>query len=114
MSRLSQLVPSIGHFFTPLPLQESFLLNDKKRSLSGRRQVPPSFNDVRYILNTAQVKAIAPTLKMITFDGDMTLYADGKDFAKDSQLVDLLITLLQHDKYVAIVTAAAYGTDNTG
>ncbi|KAJ3079818.1 hypothetical protein HK102_003493 [Quaeritorhiza haematococci] len=65
-----------------------------------------------YILNYAQVYAIAPTLKLITFDGDMTLYADGADFAKDSQLVDLLIGLLREDLYVAIVTAAGYGNDH--
>lgn len=66
LSRLTQLVPSIGRFFTPLPLRDSFLLNDKKRSISGRQHVAPSFNDIRHILNTAQVMAIAPSLKLIT------------------------------------------------
>lgn len=47
-SRLSQLCPSIGTFFTPLPLRDAFVLNDKKRSISGRKQVPPSFNDIRF------------------------------------------------------------------
>ena len=48
-SRLSQLCPSIGHFFTPLPLYSAFMKNDKKRSISGRKQVSPSFNDIRYL-----------------------------------------------------------------
>lgn len=38
----------------------------------------------------------------------MTLYADGKNFAADSQLVNLLIGLLRKNIYVAIVTAAGY------
>ena len=38
----------------------------------------------------------------------MTLYADGKDFSADSQLVTLLIGLLKKDINVAIVTAAGY------
>lgn len=41
----------------------------------------------------------------------MTLYADGADFAKDSQLVQLIIQLLGHGLYVAIVTAAGYPGD---
>lgn len=47
----------------------------------------------------------------ICSDGDMTLYADGKDFARDSELTYHLLDLLQHGKYVAIVTAAGYGSD---
>ncbi|KAJ3394330.1 IMP 5'-nucleotidase [Lobulomyces angularis] len=112
ISRLTQLVPGVGKFFTGLPLKESFLDCNLKRSIASRTLVPPSFNDVRHILNFAQVKAIAPTLKLITFDGDMTLYADGKDFARDSVLVALMIQLLAFDLYVAIVTAAGYGNDN--
>ncbi|KAJ3046629.1 IMP 5'-nucleotidase [Rhizophlyctis rosea] len=111
LSRLSTLVPSIGRFFTPLPLRESFLRQNSKRSIAARRFVPPSFNDVRHILNEAQVAAIAPSLKLITFDGDCTLYADGTDFAQDSQLVNLLIKLLECGLSVAIVTAAGYPGD---
>ncbi|KAJ3037626.1 IMP 5'-nucleotidase [Rhizophlyctis rosea] len=111
LSRLSTLVPSIGRFFTPLPLKDAFLRQNAKRSIAARRFVPPSFNDVRHILNEAQVAAIAPSLRLITFDGDCTLYADGADFAQDSKLVNLLIKLLQHGLYVAIVTAAGYPGD---
>ncbi|KAI8811289.1 IMP-specific 5-nucleotidase, partial [Cladochytrium replicatum] len=111
MSRLSQLCPTVGNFFTQLPLREAFLVQNAKRSIAGRRQVPPSFNDVRWILNTAQVNAIAPTLQLITFDGDMTLYSDGASFAQDSHLLQVLLSLLRNDVTVAIVTAAGYGTD---
>ncbi|KAI9100580.1 IMP-specific 5-nucleotidase [Phlyctochytrium arcticum] len=111
LSRLSTLVPSIGHFFTPLPIRDGFMRQDTKRSIAARRFVPPSFNDVRAILNDAQLTAIAPQLKLITFDGDMTLYADGADFAADSHLVKLIIQLLRHGLYVALVTAAGYPKD---
>ncbi|KAJ8330454.1 IMP 5'-nucleotidase [Batrachochytrium dendrobatidis] len=111
LSRLSHLVPNIGRFFTPLPLRETFLEQSPLRSIAARHSVPPSFNDIRHILNFAQVKAISSTLKLITFDGDMTLYADGADFARDSQLVQLLVKLLAARITVAIVTAAGYGND---
>ncbi|RKP09918.1 IMP-specific 5'-nucleotidase [Thamnocephalis sphaerospora] len=108
-SRLFRLVPSVGTFFTSLPLREAFLAEDANNSIAARRFVPPSFNDVR-----RHIRAIAPELRLITFDGDMTLYADGQDFAKDSELVGRLVALLQYDLRVAIVTAASYGSDAVG
>ncbi|KAI9207678.1 IMP-specific 5-nucleotidase [Polychytrium aggregatum] len=108
LSRLVQLVPSIGRFYTPLPLKTAFLKVNKARAIAARRNVPPSFNDIRYILNSAQVLAIHPALRLVTFDGDMTLYADGADFERDSQLVGLIIDLLKHGLHVAVVTAAGY------
>ena len=113
LSRLHQLVPSIGLFFTSLPLRDAFIHVDLTRSISSRTVVPPSFNDIRHILNYAQILAIRSTLKLITFDGDQTLYSDGADFSHDSELVDLIISLLSHNVYVAVVTAAGYGHDNT-
>lgn len=110
-ARLKTLCPSIGTFFTPLPLVDAFKELDMERSFAGRRFVPPSFNDIRHLLNRAQIKAVAPNLELITFDGDMTLYADGADFARDSRLVELLGTLLRLGKKVAIVTAAGYPKD---
>ncbi|PVH17254.1 uncharacterized protein CXQ87_000138 [Candidozyma duobushaemuli] len=113
-SRLRQLVPSVGRFFTRLPLKEAFEIEDTKKSISRRRLVSPSFNDVRSILNTAQVLALTSQaeedsrLKLITFDGDVTLYDDGKSLLQSSPLVDCLVELLAHDIYVAVVTAAGY------
>ncbi len=52
------LVPSIGSFFTPLYLEAAFIYQDKHRAISSRRFVAPSFNDVRLILNTAQIMAL--------------------------------------------------------
>ncbi|RQM07128.1 hypothetical protein DH86_00003471 [Scytalidium sp. 3C] len=74
-SKLKLLVPSIGNFFTRLPLEDAFRYQDSKRFISSRRFVPPSFNDVRLILNTAQVMGLLRTgpLELATFDGDVTL-----------------------------------------
>lgn len=111
-SRLRQLVPSVGRFFTKLPLKEAFLIEDEIRLISRRRLVSPSFNDVRNILNTAQAIALTSNslakLKLITFDGDVTLYEDGKSLTPDSPLVECLVQLLAHGLHVAVVTAAGY------
>eukprot|EP00050_Salpingoeca_kvevrii_P011451 m.15460 g.15460 ORF g.15460 m.15460 type:complete len:419 (-) comp3438_c1_seq1:62-1318(-) len=107
-SQLCEMVPSIGRFFTSLPLREAFREFDCDTNLTGRRFVPPSFNDIRHILNLAQVMAIAPTLELITFDGDQTLYEDGGNFASDSPLVGSIISLLRRGVRVALVTAAGY------
>lgn len=111
-SRLRQLVPSVGQFYTRLPLKEAFLIEDQKRLISRRRLVSPSFNDVRNILNTAQVIALTSNsqmgLKLITFDGDVTLYEDGKSLTPESPIVECLVQLLAHDLFVAVVTAAGY------
>ncbi|KAJ2706511.1 IMP 5'-nucleotidase [Coemansia sp. IMI 203386] len=111
-SRLAKLVPSIGTFFTPLPLQQAFSKINKRDRISARKHVPPSFNDIRRILNLAQVMAIANSLRLVTFDGDMTLYADGQNFEQDNELTSLLISLLRRNIAVAIVTAAGYGDDS--
>lgn len=117
-SRLRNLVPSIGKFFTALPLTEAFLIEDERRQLSKRRLVSPSFNDVRMILNTAQILALSKLykesasngsrLKLITFDGDVTLYDDGKNLGQDDAVVHRLIQLLSLDLFVGVVTAAGY------
>lgn len=113
-SRLRQLVPTVGKFFTPLPLKEAFLIEDKKRQISRRNLVSPSFNDIRSVLNSAQVLALTSKceltsrVRLITFDGDVTLYEDGKNLARDSPLLNSLIRLLANDLYVAVVTAAGY------
>lgn len=78
------------------------------RSVSARQFVPPSFNDVRRVLNTAQVMALVGGLRLITFDGDVTLYEDGADLEPSSPIAALLLRLLACDLHVAIVTAAGY------
>lgn len=109
--RLKQLVPSIGNFFTKLPLERAFYVQDEKRSISARRLVSPSFNDIRLILNTAQTMSLVggrEPLKLVTFDGDVTLYEDGMSLTPENPVVGRLLKLLQNDIYVGIVTAAGY------
>ncbi|KAL2709740.1 IMP-specific 5''-nucleotidase 1 [Kluyveromyces marxianus] len=109
-SRLDQLVPQIGTFFTPLPLVEAFDIQERRRAICNRRMVSPSFNDIRHILNSAQILAMikAKDLKLITFDGDVTLYEDGGSIEKGGKIVRRLFSLLQRGYNVGIVTAAGY------
>ena len=109
--RLKQLVPSIGTFFTKLPFERAFYVQDEKRAISARRLVSPSFNDIRLILNTAQTMSLVggrEPLKLVTFDGDVTLYEDGMSLTPDNPVVVRLLKLLESDIYVGIVTAAGY------
>ncbi len=109
--RLKHLVPSIGRFFTKLPLERAFYVQDEKRSISARRLVSPSFNDIRLILNTAQTMSLVggrEPLKLVTFDGDVTLYEDGMSLTPENPIVERLLFLLQNNIYVGIVTAAGY------
>jgi len=46
--------------------------------------------------------------KMITFDGDQTLYSDGSNFDSNPKLANYLFLLLRHGVSVAVVTAAGY------
>lgn len=129
------LVPSIGSFFTPLHLEAAFIYQDQHRHISSRRFVPPSFNDVRLILNTAQIMAIIksvsppkPTnltgnvtnhppkaqpmsntpLQLLTFDGDVTLYDDGASLTPSNPVIPRLIHFLSLNIRIGIVTAAGY------
>lgn len=93
-SKLKLLVPSIGTFFTRLPLADAFRYQDRIRFISSRRFVPPSFNDVRLILNTAQIMGVTASgnLDLATFDGDVTLYDDGQCLEPDSEIIPRIIS----------------------
>jgi len=202
LSRLKQLVPTVGVFHTRLPLRRAFLAYNRKYSLTSRKHVCISFNELRHILNTAQVMAFvfsdkvgpgqvdsveednegeeecalkrwesspsvfsltpredepsppplsldgsvaaensdeneskkshvvfkdtpSPTAggnkkdavecggeykgpKLITFDGDQTLYSDGANFESNPLLASYLYLLLRHNVTLAVVTAAGY------
>lgn len=110
ISRLQQKVPSVGYFFTRLPLREAFRYYDQKYMISKRRWVRPSFNEIRHIANLAQVMAIAKNLQLVSFDGDQTLYTHGHNFT-DDELASSIISLLNCGIACALVTAASYGTD---
>lgn len=109
-SKLKLLVPSVGIFFTPLPLHEAFTYQDSRRCISSRRFVAPSFNDIRLILNTAQVLSLARAgpLELVTFDGDVTLYDDGESLNDDSSVIPRILGLMRKGTKIGIVTAAGY------
>ena len=106
-SKLSMLVPSVGMFFTPLALEAAFLYQDSIRAISSRRFVPPSFNDIRLILNSAQIMSLTD-LKLLTFDGDVTLYEDGGSLQGNLPVISRLLHFLSKDVKIGIVTAAGY------
>ncbi|OAA60118.1 IMP-specific 5'-nucleotidase 1 [Cordyceps fumosorosea ARSEF 2679] len=107
-SKLGMLVPTAGPFFTRLPLEAAFKYQDRKRYISCRRYVAPSFNDVRLILNSAQIMAVTNgTLQLATFDGDVTLYEDGQNLEASSPIVP---HLMRNNIKIGIVTAAGYTT----
>lgn len=107
-STLSRLIPTLGRFYTPLPLVRAFHEYDEFASLSRRRFVPPNFAEIRHVLNIAQVHAIAEKLSLITFDADGTIYADGHHIQGDNKMIEHIIKLMQRGVHVAIVTAAGY------
>lgn len=111
-SKLKLLVPSMGPLFTRLPLEAAFKYQDRKRYISSRRFVSPSFNDVRLILNSAQIMAVTTysSLQLATFDGDVTLYDDGQSLEATSPIVPRLLDLLHKNVKIGIVTAAGYTT----
>ena len=109
-SKLKLLVPSVGVFFTPLLLEEAFNYQDERRRISSRRFVPPSFNDIRLILNTAQTMSLVRSgpIELVTFDGDVTLYDDGESLTAENPVIDRILKLLSQGTKIGIVTAAGY------
>ncbi|KAA8499204.1 IMP-specific 5'-nucleotidase 1 [Porphyridium purpureum] len=108
VSRLARLVPEIGDFFTELDMRSALLEYNAAYGFAERSRVAPSFNDVRLVLNIAQLQAITPALRLMTFDGDCTLYEDGANFDRSDPLVGQMIQLLRFGIKVALVTAAGY------
>lgn len=107
-SRLRALTPGIKPFITPLPFAEAFRIYNEKYRITKRLFIPPTFHEIRHIMNIAQVMAICHNLQLVTFDGDETLYPDGKNF-DDINTAQYITTLLENGCAVAVVTAAGYG-----
>lgn len=72
--------------------------------------MPPSFNDIRLVLNTAQVMSLvrAGPLELVTFDGDVTLYDDGQCLNPDNPVIPRILSLMRNGSKIGIVTAAGY------
>ncbi|KAF1351620.1 IMP-specific 5'-nucleotidase-like protein 1 [Lizonia empirigonia] len=109
-SKLKLLVPTVANFFTPLALHDAFIWQDQHRSISYRRFVPPSFNDVRLVLNTAQVMSLVRSgpIELVTFDGDVTLYDDGMNLLPENPIIPKILHLMRRGSKIGIVTAAGY------
>lgn len=109
-SKLKLLVPTVGYFFTRLHLEDAFNYQDEHRFISRRRFVAPSFNDIRLILNSAQLLGLVRSseVELVTFDGDVTLYDDGACLNADNPVIPRILRLLERGRKVGIVTAAGY------
>ncbi|KAF3036199.1 IMP 5'-nucleotidase [Didymella heteroderae] len=109
-SKLKLLVPTVANFFTPLALHDAFIFQDQRRSISYRRFVPPSFNDVRLVLNTAQIMSLVRSgpIELVTFDGDVTLYDDGMNLLPENPIIPKILQLMRRGSKIGIVTAAGY------
>ncbi|CAG9475408.1 IMP-specific 5'-nucleotidase, putative [Plasmodium vivax] len=108
-SRLKYLIDDVGIFFTKLPITKAFHTYNKKYRITKRLYAPPTFNEVRHILNLAQILSLEDGLDLLTFDADETLYPDGYDF-HDEVLASYISSLLKKMN-IAIVTAASYSND---
>ena len=62
-SRLKRLVPTVGVFHTPLPLRRAYEAYNAKYKLDRRRHLAISFNEIRHILNLAQVMAFSEAME---------------------------------------------------
>eukprot|EP00573_Skeletonema_grethae_P011677 CAMPEP_0201696858 /NCGR_PEP_ID=MMETSP0578-20130828/8365_1 /ASSEMBLY_ACC=CAM_ASM_000663 /TAXON_ID=267565 /ORGANISM="Skeletonema grethea, Strain CCMP 1804" /LENGTH=569 /DNA_ID=CAMNT_0048182891 /DNA_START=174 /DNA_END=1883 /DNA_ORIENTATION=+ len=62
-SRLKQLVPQVGTFYTRLPLRKAFEAYNQKYGITKRRHICISFNEIRHILNLAQIIAMTDSFK---------------------------------------------------
>ncbi|KAF1947968.1 IMP-specific 5'-nucleotidase-like protein 1 [Clathrospora elynae] len=109
-SKLKLLVPSVANFYTALALHDAFIWQDKRRHISHRRFVPPSFNDIRLVLNTAQAMSLVRggPLELVTFDGDVTLYEDGMNLKPENPVIPKILQLMRRGSKIGIVTAAGY------
>lgn len=81
---------------------------DARTRITHRKFVPPTFKEIRHILNIATAHAAAPRLQMVTLDADDTIYEDGGTIRRDSQIVDIIVRLMRAGITVALVTAAGY------
>ena len=70
-SRLKKLVPTVGVFHTALPLRRAYEAYNAKYKLDKRRHLAISFNEIRHILNLAQIMALRKeTISEQNFTGD--------------------------------------------
>jgi len=111
-SELMRIAPRLvdyrfGRLWQPLPLLDAFHDYDAECFLSAREYIAPTFRELRNVCNLAQVRAAVP-LRLVTLDGDKTLYPDRCTLEKESALVPLLFKLIERGVVVAMVTAVGF------
>ena len=94
-SSLRKHCPSIGHIFLRLDLLTALDEYDAGSHITKRRFVPPTFREVREILNLACVHAVAGPLRLMTLDADDTIYSDGGTLSMDSPMIPLICKFLR-------------------
>lgn len=119
--------------YLELPLREALDVVDAEAGMVARHFVPPSFSEIRRVLNTsvvrggaptgpgadsptasphqrsfAQIIALAGSLELVTFDADETIYPDGSVLSEDSPACSFIPELLKRGYRVALCTAAGY------
>ena len=82
---------------------EAFQEYDEVFALSRRTYVHPNFAELRHIFNIAQVHSSAQSLKLITFDADGTLYADGAHIEHDNEMIRHIVALMKRCEGVGTV-----------
>uniref|UniRef100_M4BE62 IMP-specific 5'-nucleotidase 1 n=1 Tax=Hyaloperonospora arabidopsidis (strain Emoy2) TaxID=559515 RepID=M4BE62_HYAAE len=107
-SRLRKFLPKLTQLFLPLDLTTAALKYDASTHFLARKRVPPTFREIRHVLNLATTNAIAGKLKLVTFDADDTIYEDGGSIRQTSRMVQIIVELLQRGIVVSLVTAAGY------
>jgi IMP and pyridine-specific 5'-nucleotidase len=106
-NRLRKIVPNMSTLHTDLMVVEAYYWYDEIFKLSTRRHVRPSFADLRHILNFAQMGACAPQARLITCDGDGTIYTHNQNI-ENPELVTHILNILRQGLYFGLVTAAGY------
>jgi len=107
-SSLEKVCPTVSPIFLELDLLTALDEFDCSHGLTQRRFVPPSFAEIRKVLNLSVVNAAARPLKLLTLDADETIYADGLTLSAESPIIPLLIKAMRLGIHVSLVTAAGY------
>ena len=91
---------------------------EKKEKANGDRQEDKNNDDSGSYTATSDGEEIEEDTKLsladfngpklLTFDGDQTLYSDGTNFESNPRLANYLYKLIKHGVNIAVVTAAGY------
>jgi IMP and pyridine-specific 5'-nucleotidase len=106
--RLHRLCPNMGRLFSSLNLVEALQEYDIGVRITKRKFVPPSFKEIRQVINIATVRAVASSIRLLTLDADDTIYNDGCTLKIDSPMVPLITKFMRRGIHVSLVTAASY------